>query len=67
LTNLAGYRIHYGTSKDQLTSTADVANPGLTSYVLDQLSPGTWYFTMTAYSTSGSESAVTGVVSTTID
>jgi hypothetical protein len=66
LTDLAGYKIHYGTSKDQLTQTANVTNPGLTSYVVDQLSAGTWYFNMTAYSNSGAESNASGVVSTTI-
>jgi hypothetical protein len=66
LTGLAGYRIHYGTNKDQLTQTENITNPGLTSYVVDQLTSGTWYFNMTAYSTSGAESAPTGVVSTAI-
>jgi Putative Ig domain len=66
LTDLAGYRIHYGTSKDQLTRTATITNPGLTSYLVDQLTTGTWYFSMTAYSTSGTESSPSAVISTTI-
>jgi hypothetical protein len=66
LTDLAGYRIHYGASKDQLTKTANVTNPGLTSYVVEQLPAGTWYFHMTSYSKSGVESTASGVVSTMV-
>ncbi len=66
LTDLAGYRIHYGASKDQLTKTANIANPGLTSYVVEQLTAGTWYFHMTSYSKSGVESTASGVVSTMV-
>jgi hypothetical protein len=66
LTDLAGYRIHYGTSKDSLTKIVNITNPGLASYVVDQLTTGNWYFGMTSYSTSGAESPVSGVVSTIV-
>lgn len=66
LTDLAGYRIHYGVSSNELTKTANITNPGLTSYVMDELTAGTWYFAMSAYSKSGVESAVSGVVSTMV-
>jgi Putative Ig domain len=66
LTELAGYRIHYGASRDQLTQTANITNPGLTSYVVEQLTAGTWYFNMTAYSKSGVEGSASGVVSTMV-
>jgi hypothetical protein len=66
LTNLAGYRIRYGTSSGALTQTIQVANPGLTTYVVDSLAQGTWYFAMTSYTSAGLESAQTNVVSKTI-
>jgi Putative Ig domain len=66
LTDLAGYNVHYGTSPDQLTQVARLANPGLASYVVDNLSPGKWYFAVSSYATNGAESSISGVVSTTI-
>jgi hypothetical protein len=66
LTNLAGYRLHYGTSASSLTQTVSITNPGLTSYVVDNLQSGTWYFAMTSVSSSGTESPLSGVVGTTI-
>jgi Putative Ig domain len=66
LSNLAGYRLHYGTSANNLTQTVQVANPGLTSYVVENLSAGTWYFAVTSYTTSGVESSLSGVVSSSI-
>ena len=66
LTNLAGYRVHYGTSSDQLTQVEKLTNPGLTSYVVDNLSAGTWYFSVSSYSANGTESSSSAVISTTI-
>lgn len=61
LTNLAGYRIAYGTSPSALTQTLQVANVGITRYMIDNLSPGTYYFTLRAYTSSGTESANSNV------
>jgi hypothetical protein len=66
LTNLAGYRISYGTSPTALVQVVQIANPGASSYVLDDLSPGTYFFTVRAYVSTGTESAQTPVVSKTI-
>jgi hypothetical protein len=57
LTNLAGYRIYYGTSSSNLSRTIQVANAGVTRYVVPDLSAGTWYFAVRAYTATGSESA----------
>lgn len=57
LTNLAGYRVYYGTSASNLSRTVQVANAGLTRYVVSDLSAGTWYFAVRAYTSNGSESA----------
>ncbi len=66
LTDLAGYKIYYGRTKDSLTEVVDVGQAGITSYVIENLSPATWYFSMTSYNDSGIESNRTEVVSKTV-
>jgi hypothetical protein len=66
LTNLAGYTVYYGTAPDKLTQSVKVTNPGLSAYTLSNLTPGVWYFVVTAYSSAGVESSRSGMVSTTI-
>lgn len=66
LTNLAGYRIHYGTSPTAMTQTIQVANPGLRSYTVSNLASGTYYFAVRAYTSAGSESVLSNVESKTI-
>jgi hypothetical protein len=66
ITGLAGYRIKYGTSATSLTKSVQLANPGLTSYVVESLAPGTYYFGIAAYTSSGAQSALSSVVSKTI-
>jgi hypothetical protein len=53
LTNLAGYRIHYGNARNTYDRLINVNNPGIASYVVDNLSDGTWYFAVTAFTTDG--------------
>lgn len=62
LTNLAGYQINYGTSASALTQTVNVAGVGVTNYVVDNLTPGTWYFSVSAYNSSGVQSTPSAVV-----
>jgi hypothetical protein len=66
LTNLAGYTISYGTNSASLSSTVKVTNAGLTSYQIDGLTSGTYYFAVAAYSSSGQTSALSNKVSKTI-
>jgi hypothetical protein len=66
LTNLAGYKIYYGTSPTSLTQSVQVTNPGLASYVIENLSPATWYFSLVSYTSSDIESPPTEPVSTTV-
>jgi fibronectin type III domain protein len=66
LTNLGGYRMHYGMTEKNLTESVDLTNAGLTSYVVSNLSSGTWFFGVSAYSTAGVESSLSGVVSQTL-
>jgi hypothetical protein len=66
LVDLAGYRIFYGTSPGSYSNRVTVDNPGLTSYVIENLAQGTWYFVMTAFDASGAESDYSSVGSKTI-
>jgi hypothetical protein len=66
LTNLAGYRIYYGTSANSLTKTINVNSAGVSSYVVSDLAPATYYFAVTAYNKSGAESARSTTVSKVI-
>ncbi len=66
LTNLAGFRIYYGTSASALNQTIQVANPSVSTYVLDGLTPTTYYFAVRAYTSAGTESANSNVASKTL-
>ena len=60
--DLAGYKIYYGTSSKSYSGSVDVGN--VTSYTLTGLTQGqTYYVAVTAYNTSGSESSYSGEVS----
>lgn len=56
LTDLAGFRIYWGTEQGNYTESVTLDNPGLTTYVVDNLAPGTWYFVSTALNSNGVES-----------
>jgi hypothetical protein len=63
LTNLAGYRIYYGTSASNLSRTVQVSGAGMTRYVISDLSAATWYFSIRAYTSTGAESVASNTVS----
>jgi hypothetical protein len=67
LTNLAGYQIYYGTSVSAMTHTLQIANPGIDTYVVSNLSPATWYFSVKAYTSANVQSSASAEVSKTID
>jgi len=66
LTGLRGYRIYYGRSAGALDQVLMLDNPGLTRYVIENLSPATWYFAMTAYNSQGAESTRSTTASKTV-
>ncbi len=66
LTNLAGYRIYYGTNSSSLNRSVQISNPGIASYAIYNLSPATWYFTVVSYNDANIESPLSEVVSKTI-
>jgi len=65
LDDLSGYKVYYGTSSHNYTSTTDVGNT--TTVELTGLTDGnTYYFSVIAYNTSGIESPLSSEVSTTL-
>ena len=63
LTNLAGYRIYYGESAAVLHQTIQLNNAALTTYCVNDLAPGPWYFAVTAFTSTGAESAKSNIAS----
>lgn len=63
LTNLAGYRVNYGASASSLVQAAQIANAAATSHTITNLTSGTWFFGIKAYTTQGAESALSNIVS----
>lgn len=66
LTNLAGYRLRYGNSAGTYPNLITISNPGLTTYMVQNLAVGTYFFVLAAYDATGSESVNTNPVSKTI-
>jgi hypothetical protein len=66
LVNLAGYVIRYGTQSDALKLEVRINNAGITTAVLENLSPATWYFTVSAFTSAGVESLPSAVRSKTV-
>jgi Putative Ig domain len=66
LTDLAGIRIYYGTSASSLGHMVQVASATATRATIGNLAAGTWYFAGVAYTTTGVESAMSHIVSASI-
>lgn len=66
LTDLAGYVVVYGLSPTSLTQTITISNPSVTTYVVENLSSGMWYFAVQATNSRGMLSDLSSVASKTI-
>ena len=66
LTDLAGYKVYWGTSLGEYPNSVTLKNPGLASYVVESLTPATWYFAITAFNRGGVESGPSNVASKTV-
>ena len=64
--DLAGYHIYYGTDQSAPSQTIDITGATATSYVVQRLAPGTYYFTVVAYNASGVDSTDSNVAVKTI-
>lgn len=57
LMDLAGYKIYWGTTPGQYTHSVKIENAGMSSYVVENLAPGTYEFAATSFNMAGVESA----------
>ena len=68
LMDLSGYNIYVGTNSDTYDyMEIRLDNPGLTTYVVESLEPGTYYFAATAFNSSGVESSFSGEIVRTVN
>ena len=67
LTDLAGYKIYYAKNSGSYDQEIQIDNPSITTYVVEQLSPATYYFAATAFNSSGVESAYSAEVARTVN
>ena len=66
LTDLAGYKLYSGTTPGNYTLLTTINNPSVTTFQVDNLAPGTYYFVATAFSAAGVESSYSGMATKTI-
>jgi hypothetical protein len=66
LTDLTGFRIAYGQSPNDLDQSAPVNDPGATSFTVNNLISGDWYFAVFAVNAVGRESDISNIGTKTI-
>ncbi len=67
LQDLKGYKIHYGTESQDYTAAISVDNPTLTTYLVDNLPAGKYFFAVTAYNAQGIESSPSDEIAATFN
>ena len=67
LTDLAGYRIYYGNVQGQYNHQLEIADAGVMTAVVDNLSQGAWYFAATSLNSEGLESKLSNEVQKLIE
>ncbi len=66
LTDLAGYKIYWGTTPGIYPHSVTINNPGIATYVIENLAPGTYEFVSTAFNSAGVEGAYSNTATKTI-
>ena len=66
LTNLSGYQVYYGKVSGQYAYSVSVGSSSITSAVIENLEPATWYFAIKAVTSSGTQSAFSAQLSKTV-
>jgi hypothetical protein len=66
LDDLAGYRILYGRSSDNLDRSILISDPAVTSYDVGSLTSGIWYFAVVAVNAGGLEGPPTTIMTKSI-
>lgn len=63
LDNLSAFRVIYGQSQADMDKSIVVSNPGISSYVVDGLAPGTYFFKVRTVNAQGVESSDSNIAS----
>jgi hypothetical protein len=66
LDDLSGYRIYWGTTPGNYANSLTIDSPGLTTYVIDNLAPGTYEFVATSINAAGIESVYSNAATKTV-
>jgi hypothetical protein len=66
LLNLAGHKIYWGTERGEYPNSVQLDNPGVTTYVIDNLVPATYYVVATTLDANGLESVFSARVVATV-
>ena len=67
LLDLAGFKVYYGSSSRNYTNQIRIDNASITTYLVDNLTPGTYFFSTTAFNASGVESRFSGEATKTVE
>lgn len=65
ITNLAGFRVYWGTVAGTYPNSTTLSNPAARAYIVENLTAAQWFFVTTAFNTAGAESAFSNVASKT--
>lgn len=66
LTDLAGYRIYWGQTAGNYPNSVSINNPGITTYVIENLASGSYTFVATSFNTDGVESGYSAPATKTV-
>ena len=67
LTDLAGYNIYYGTAPGNYTHEIQIDNPSVSTYLIENLLPKTYYIVATAFNSAGVESRYSSMATKTVE
>lgn len=63
MTDLAGYKVYWGTTQGVYSNSAEITSGGVSSYTVKGLPAGRWYFMVTSVAATGVESPPSPVLS----
>ena len=66
LTDLDGFKRYWGTTPGTYPNSVTIDNPTVTTYIVENLAPGTYEFVATSFNTSGVESRYSGAATKVI-
>lgn len=67
LSDLAGYKLYYGTSPGNYTKQIMIDNPSISTYMIENLLPDTYYIVATSLNRAGVESRYSGMATKTVE